>query len=162
MTAHCAWRLWRRMVKLSSWTARKPQRNPWKKKWIKRRIVDECANVPSILSMEKENLVVFPHKILYVASNCDGSRGEVLASMCESIGVTFIQSPILSARVCLPCGRKIRNLCKLFVEIKKVTSHDEAEMEDLDNVTRNKRQLSIEWDLRINLHSRKHHCSVLY
>ena len=77
---------------------------------------------------------------LYVASNCDGSRGEVLASMCENIGVTFIKSPSLSERVCLPCGRKIRNLCKLFVEIKKATSHDEAEMDDLD-VTRNKRQL---------------------
>lgn len=72
---------------------------------------------------------------LYVASNRDGSRGEVLASMCENIGVTFIKSPSLSERVCLPCGRKIRNLCKLFVEIKKVTSHDEAEMEDLDNVS---------------------------
>ena len=81
---------------------------------------------------------------LYVASNPDGSRGEVLASMCENIGVTFIKSPSLSERVCLQCGRKIRNLCKLFVEIKKVTSHDEAEMEDLDNVTRNKRQLPIE------------------
>ena len=78
---------------------------------------------------------------LYVASSPDG---EVLASMCENIGVTFIKSPSLSERVCLPCGRKIRNLCKLFVEIKKVTSHDGAEMEDLDNVTRNKRQLSIE------------------
>ena len=28
---------------------------------------------------------------LYVASNRDGSRGEVLASMCENIGVTFWQ-----------------------------------------------------------------------
>ena len=78
---------------------------------------------------------------LYVASNRDGSRGEILASMCENIGVTFIKSPSLSERVCLPCGRKIRNLCKLFVEIKKVTGHGEAELEDLDNVTRNKRQL---------------------
>lgn len=79
---------------------------------------------------------------LHVASNHDGGGGEVLASMCENIGVTFIKSPSLSEHVCLPCGR--RNLCKLFVEIKKVTSYDEAEMEDLDNVTRNKRQLSIE------------------
>ena len=46
---------------------------------------------------------------LYVASNRDGSRGEVLASMCENIGVTFIKPPSLSERVCLPCGRKIRN-----------------------------------------------------
>lgn len=61
--------------------------------------------------------------------------------MCENIGVIFIKSLSLSERVCLPCGRKIRNLCKLFVEIKKVTSHDGAELEDLDNVTRNKRQL---------------------
>ena len=28
---------------------------------------------------------------LYVASNRDGSRGEVLASKCENIGVTFIK-----------------------------------------------------------------------
>ena len=44
---------------------------------------------------------------LYVATNHDGSRGEVLASMRENIGVTFITSPSLSERVCLPCGRKI-------------------------------------------------------
>ena len=54
---------------------------------------------------------------LYVASNCDGSRGEVLASLCVNIGVTFIKSPSLSKRVCPPCGRKIRNFCKLFVVI---------------------------------------------
>ena len=52
---------------------------------------------------------------LYAASNRDGSRGEVLVSMCENISVTFIKSPSLSERVCFPCGRKIRNLCKLFV-----------------------------------------------
>ena len=43
----------------------------------------------------------------YVASNRDGSRGEVLASMCENIGVTFIKSPSLSEGVCLPWGRKM-------------------------------------------------------
>ena len=56
---------------------------------------------------------------LYKASNRDGSRGEVLASLCENIGVTFMKSPSLSERVCHSCARKIRNLCKLFVEIKK-------------------------------------------
>ena len=58
--------------------------------------------------------------------------------MCKNIGVKFI----LYECVSLPCSHKIRNLCKLFVEIKKATSHDEAEKEDLDNVTRNKCQLS--------------------
>ena len=78
---------------------------------------------------------------LYIASNRDGSRGEVLASMSENIGVVFIKSQSLFERVCLPCARKIRNLCKLFVEITKGASHDEEEMEDLGNATRNKRQL---------------------
>ena len=49
--------------------------------------------------------------------------------------------PSLSERVCHPCARKIRNLRKLFVEINNATSHDEAEVEDLSNVTRSKRQL---------------------
>ena len=52
------------------------------------------------------------------ASNRDGSRGKVLGSMCENIGVIFIKSKSLSERVCHPCSSKIRNLCKLFVEIK--------------------------------------------
>ena len=35
---------------------------------------------------------------LSIASNRDGSRGEVLASMSENIGVVFIESPRLSER----------------------------------------------------------------
>ena len=65
---------------------------------------------------------------LYKASNRDCSRGELLASMCENIGVIFMKSPSLSERVCHPCSRKIRNLCKLFVGIKNATSHDKAEV----------------------------------
>ena len=75
------------------------------------------------------------------ASNRDDSRCEVLASMCENIGVTFMKSPSLSKSVCHPCARKIRNLCKLFVEIKNATSHYKAEVEDLSHVTQSKRQL---------------------
>ena len=40
-----------------------PKKPVKKKEWIKRRIVAECANGPSSLSMEQEGLVVFPHKI---------------------------------------------------------------------------------------------------
>ena len=65
---------------------------------------------------------------LYKASNRDCSRGELLASMCENIGVIFMKSPSLSERVCHPCSRRIRNLCKLFDGIKNATSHDKAEV----------------------------------
>ena len=34
----------------------------------------------------------------FVASNRDGSCGEVLASTCENIGVTFFKSPSLCER----------------------------------------------------------------
>ena len=77
---------------------------------------------------------------LYQESNRDGSRGEILASMCENIGVIFVKSPNLSERVCNPCARKIRNLCKLFAEIKNAISQDEAKVEQV-NVSRSKRQL---------------------
>ena len=52
---------------------------------------------------------------LYIASNRKGSCGEVLASISENIGVVVIKSPSLSECVCLPCARKIRNLCQLFL-----------------------------------------------
>ena len=52
-----------------------------------------------------------------------------------------MKSPRLSKRVCHPCARKIRNLHKLFVEIKNATSQDEAELEDYNDATRSKRQL---------------------
>ena len=78
---------------------------------------------------------------LYKVSNRDGSRGDVLASKYQNIGVTFMKSPSLSERVCHPCARKIRNLHKLFVEIKNAASQDEAELGDHSNATRSKRQL---------------------
>ena len=37
---------------------------------------------------------------LYRVSNRDGSRGEILASMCENIGASLVKSPHLSERVC--------------------------------------------------------------
>ena len=43
---------------------------------------------------------------LYRESNRDGSRGEILASMCENIGVSFVKSPNLSERVCNPLPEK--------------------------------------------------------
>ena len=44
---------------------------------------------------------------LCIASNRDGSRSEVLASMSKNISVVFIKSPSLSERVCLPCARSM-------------------------------------------------------
>ena len=94
--------------KISSWLARKL----WWKPWFEQMIVAVCGNVLLMLSIELENLVVCPQKILYRASNREGSHGDVLASMCENIGVTFMKSPSLSEHVCHPCTRKIRNLHK--------------------------------------------------
>ena len=73
---------------------------------------------------------------LYIASNRDGSCGEVLASICENIGVIFIKSPSFSERVCFSSPAK-SGICGSYL----VTSHDEPENEDLGNVIRNKRQL---------------------
>ena len=52
-----------------------------------------------------------------------------------------MKSPNLSERVCNPCARKIRNLFKLFAEIKNAISQDEAKVEQV-NVSRSKRQLA--------------------
>ena len=102
-----------RMVKLSSWTAQKP-RKPVKKKVNQ---ANDCCRMCKCSFNVKYGTGKSGRMTqnLYEASNRDGSPGKVLASMCENIGVTFIKSPSLSERVCLPCGRKIRNLCKLFV-----------------------------------------------
>ena len=54
---------------------------------------------------------------LFEVSNRDGSRGQVLATMCENIGIYFVKLSSLSSRVCNSCARKIRNLCRLFEEI---------------------------------------------
>ena len=51
---------------------------------------------------------------LFEVSNRDGSRGQVLATMCENIGIYFVKLSSLSSRVCNSCARKISNLCILI------------------------------------------------
>ena len=43
-------------------------------------------NLPSMLNIE--------------LSNRDGNRGEILAAMCEEVGLPIVKSPSLSSRVC--------------------------------------------------------------
>ena len=74
---------------------------------------------------------------LFQPSNRDGSRGCVLASMCEKIGIPLVKAPSLSERVCDPCARKIRNVSKLFNDLKEATSVDGAGVKN----ARSKRQL---------------------
>ena len=78
---------------------------------IERMTVAECPGVLFTVKYGTGKCGCMFTQNLYKASNCDGSRGEVLASMCENIGVIFMKSPSLSVRVCHPCSRKIRNLC---------------------------------------------------
>ena len=59
--------------------------------------------------------------------------------MCQNIGLTLVNSPSLSERVCNPCALKIRNLRRFFNEIQAVTtSREEAEV---NSPVRRKRQL---------------------
>ena len=74
---------------------------------------------------------------LFQPSSRDGSRGCVLASMCEKIGIPLVKAPSLSERVCNPCARKIRNVSKLFNDLKEATSVDGAGVKNV----RSKRQL---------------------
>jgi len=74
---------------------------------------------------------------LFQPSNGDGSRGCVLASMCEKIGIPLVKAPSLSEHVCNPCARRIRNVSKLFNDLKEATSVDGAGEKNV----RSKRQL---------------------
>ena len=78
---------------------------------------------------------------LFKASNREGSFGDVLALTCQNIGLTLVNSPSLSERVCNPCARKIRNLRRLYNEIQAVTRSREAA--DVSRSVRSKRQLPI-------------------
>ena len=51
----------------------------------------------------------------------------------------------LSERVCNPCSRKIRNLCKLYVAIKNATSHDKAEVKATTECRATFLGLSLKW-----------------
>ena len=118
MIAHCTWRLSRGCSNFSLHERRGNPEETREKKSVNQ--ANDCCRMCKCSFNVKygtgKSGRMFTQN-LYVASNRDGSRGEVLASMCENIGVTFIKSPSLSQRVCLPCGRKIRNLSKLFVVI---------------------------------------------
>ena len=89
-------------------------------------------------SMEPENLAVYiSTENLFQPSNRDGSRGCVLASMCEKIGIPLVKAPSLSEHVCNPCARRIRNVRKLFNDLKEATNVDGAGEKNV----RSKRQL---------------------
>ena len=92
---------------------------------------------------------------LFKESNREGSLGDVLALMCQNIGLTLVNSPSLSERVCNPCALK-RNLRRLYNEIQAVTtSREEAEV---NSPLRSKRQLPTSVcspDNFFQLHSRK-------
>ena len=77
---------------------------------------------------------------LFTMSNRDGKRGEILAAMCEEVGLPMVKSPRLSSRVCNPCARKIRNMFRLFKEIKHATEGD-IEVLTTSSPVRSKRQL---------------------
>jgi len=77
---------------------------------------------------------------LFEGSNRDGSWGEVLAAMCELIGIRIIKSTGLSSRVYNPCARKIRNLFRPFTDIENVTKWD-SEFSTSSSPVRSKRQL---------------------
>ena len=100
---------------------------------IERTIVAECASVLFHVKYGTGKSGCMFTQNLYKASNRDGSRGEVLALMCENIGVIFMKSQSLSERVCHPCSRKIRNLCKLFVGIKTQPATIKQKWEQLQN-----------------------------
>ena len=95
---------------------------------IERAIVAECASVLFMLRMELENLVVCSHKIYTKPQIAMAAAVKFWPRCARTIGVIFMKSPSLFERVCHPCSRKIRNLCKLFVGIKNATTHNKAEV----------------------------------
>ena len=80
---------------------------------------------------------------LFTMSNRDGNRGEILAVMCEEVGLPIVKSPSLSSRVCNPCARKIRNMFRFFNEIKRTTKGD-IEVLTISSPFRSKRLLLLQ------------------
>ena len=91
--------------------------------WLPRKLqVVNTASDCCRLCRSPGNLVEF----LFKGSNREGSLDDVLALMCQNIGLTLVNLPSLSERMCNPCAQKIRNLCRLYNEIQAVTTSREA------------------------------------
>lgn len=115
MTASCTWRYSRKITpfRYKTWMVGKPRR----KLWVVRTNIAEFVRVHSIKRYGTGKGGRIWTENLHRESNRNGSRDEILASMCENIGVIFVKSPNLSERVCNPCARKIRNFWKLLANI---------------------------------------------
>ena len=99
MTESCTWRLLRQIAKFYHVWRRNPKER--REKVVNR--ANNCCRMCKCSFNVKygtgKSGCMFTQN-LYKASNRDGSHGEVLASMCENIGVIFMKSPSLSERVC--------------------------------------------------------------
>ena len=53
------------------------------------------------------------------------SKGLLLSRACEIVGLPVQKSPLLSERICRPCGRKIRNVYENFTFLKDNLSNSD-------------------------------------
>ena len=56
---------------------------------------------------------------LFNPSQRNDCKGQVLAQICQKVGLEVVKCEKYSSRVCNPCARKIRNLGSLYSFVKK-------------------------------------------
>ena len=78
---------------------------------------------------------------LFKASGRKESKGLILSQACEIVGLPVQKSPLLSERICRPCGRKIRNVHENFTFLKDKLDNSESECTKNRSPARQKRQL---------------------
>ncbi len=63
---------------------------------------------------------------LFVSNQRDGFKCIVLGDMCEKSGIHITKSHIFSDRVCVTCGRKLRDFCSSASDIRKSINQPHA------------------------------------
>ena len=137
MTACCTWRYSRQLALFRY--GKRMVRKPRIKLWIVQMTITE---LPSSLNVKygtgKSGCISTEN--LYRSPIATATTVKFWLPWVRTWAWFFVKSPNLSECICNPFAWKIRNLCKLFAEIKNMVSQDEAKVEQVI-VSRSKRQL---------------------
>ena len=76
---------------------------------------------------------------LFKPSERKESKGLLLSRACEIVGLPVQKSPLLSERICRPCGREIRNVYENLTFLKDNLSN--LEYVQSESLVRHKREL---------------------
>ena len=91
--------------------------NKTPKKLVKCSPNDACRICKCNLKIEYGAARVY-YENLFKPSERKESKGLLLSRACEIVGLPVQKSPLLSERICRPCGRKIRNVYENFTFLK--------------------------------------------